>query len=81
MTEEILPGELVTLYAGTLVLDEEALYTDNMTSAEWEDVHKNLISFDDHHSLDTPPEYANIVNYRASLGHKARIYRPLRLIF
>ena len=56
-----------------LVLDEDTLYTDNMTAAEWEDAHKNLISFDDHHELNLPPKYTSIVAYRASLGHKAGI--------
>ena len=53
------------------VLDEEALYSDNMTEAERDDAHKNLISYDDHHSLNLPPKYTSITAYRASLGHKA----------
>ena len=67
----ILAGEAVALYAGTLVLDEDALFRDNMTEAESDDAHKNLLSYDDHHSLNLPPKYVSIIAYRASLGHKA----------
>ena len=60
---------MVALYGGTTVL--ELLPNHNMTADDWEEVNKNLISFDDHHSIGLPPEYASISAYRASLGHKA----------
>lgn len=62
---------LVVAYAGFLVFDEAALYTGNMTSAEHEDAHKNLMSFNDDYSLNIPPWMSQIVNYRATLAHKS----------
>ena len=64
------PGEIVSLYAGTLVFDEGKLHTENMTMEEMEDAHKNLLSYLDAYSLDIPPRYTNIKAYRATLGHK-----------
>ena len=68
----ILAGSLVATYAGLLVPDEDALMHANMTAAEREDAHKNLISFDDDVALDIPPGMSNVTVYRASVGHKVR---------
>ena len=64
------PGEIVSLYAGTLVFDEGKLHTDNMTMEEMEDAQKNLLTYNNVYTLDIPPKYTNIKAYRASLGHK-----------
>jgi len=46
-------------------------YPENMTSLdEREDHHKNLLSYDNEVSLDIPPHMDDIVEYRATLGHK-----------
>ena len=63
-------GEIVALYAGTLVLDERKLHTYNMTMVEMEDAQKNLLTYNNVYSLDIPPKYTNLTAYRASLGHK-----------
>ena len=65
---------MVAFYAGLLVFDESALFFDNMTADESENVHKNFMSYDNDITLDIPPGYDNIINYRASLAHKVNIY-------
>lgn len=64
-------GSIIVLYAGFMVKDSQKIYTKNMTLDERELRHKNLLTFNKSHDLDLPaPHYDNIVNYRASLGHK-----------
>ena len=62
-------NSLVAVYAGVRVAASPD-YPSNMTVDEVENHHKNLISFDGETSLDIPPHIDNIVNYRATLGHK-----------
>merc|ERR1719150_391346 len=42
-----------------------------MTAEERQDAHKNLMSYSDDYSIDIPPRYTSIRDYRATLGHKA----------
>ena len=74
------PGEIVALYAGTLVFDEGKLHTYNMTMEEMEDAQKNLLTYSNLYSLDIPPRYTNITAYRASLGHKVSLKYPCKEI-
>ena len=72
---DIPPGQLIASYAGFHIRNAEAeIYAGNMTKAERENAHKNLIHLDTGTDLDIPPRYSDIVQYRASLGHKVRTY-------
>ncbi len=42
-----------------------------MTAEEMEARHKNLINFNKTHVIDLPRPYDSLINYRATLGHKA----------
>lgn len=66
-------------YAGLYVLDENAIYRDDMTAVEREDAHKNMINFDEEIDLNVDPWMSDIANYRASLGHK--VYDSLGPLF
>jgi hypothetical protein len=70
---DIMPGEVAVMYAGVKVYDEDAMFLANMSICEREDAHKNLLNFNDDYTLDVPPEYSDIVSYRATLGHKVRV--------
>ena len=60
----------------------QTLYTSNMTIDEQENVHKNLLSYDNEASLDVPPPLDNVKIYRATLGHKANhSFKPNTIFF
>ncbi len=60
---------MVALYAGAPLYDYSTVIFDNMTRAQKEDRHKNLLTFNKEYDLDVFETDA--VKYRASLGHKA----------
>ena len=62
----------MAFYAGVRVYDENKLFHDNMTIDVQEDVHKNFMSYSEAFTLDIPPGMDDIINYRASLAHKAQ---------
>ena len=65
---------LVAVYAGVLLQDSE--YHDNFDDVpdeSYDDVHKNLIELNDDITIDVPPQFTSIVDYRSSLGHKANL--------
>ncbi|QQP58085.1 Uncharacterized protein FKW44_003293, partial [Caligus rogercresseyi] len=61
----------VAYYGGIWETYEEPYFTPNMTEAMKEDKHKNLMSFNDTHSIDVTPEMSFLTNYLSTLGHKA----------
>merc|ERR1711981_940836 len=64
---------LVAIYAGNLLnqASYDALFSpNNVTDEEYENIQKNLISLNDDITIDIPPRYSNILDYRSSLGHK-----------
>ena len=64
---------LVAVYAGTRLNKQEhdkIFSPKNITDEMYEDMQKNLITLDDDITIDIPPKYSNIVDYRSSLGHK-----------
>ena len=63
-------GQMIVNYHGVIVNDDIDIYHDNMTIAERENIHKNLLYYTAGTSVDIPPKYDNIIYYRASLGHK-----------
>eukprot|EP00096_Caligus_rogercresseyi_P015516 TRINITY_DN7956_c0_g1_i1.p1 TRINITY_DN7956_c0_g1~~TRINITY_DN7956_c0_g1_i1.p1 ORF type:complete len:363 (-),score=52.91 TRINITY_DN7956_c0_g1_i1:15-1103(-) len=68
---DIAPHSLVAYYGGIWETYEEPYFTPNMTEAMKEDKHKNLMSFNDTHSIDVTPEMSFLTNYLSTLGHKA----------
>ena len=64
---------LVAVYAGTRLnkIEHDTIFSSsNITDEMSEDLQKNLITLDDHITIDVPPKYSRIVDYRSSLGHK-----------
>ena len=64
---------LVAVYAGTRLnkIEHDKIFAPkNITEEMSEDMQKNLITLDDDITIDVPPKYSNIVDYRSSLGHK-----------
>ena len=62
---------LVAVYAGVLLTDSECQDIFKNVSIEMhEDLHKNQIELNDDLTIDVPPHYSDIINYRSSLGHK-----------
>ena len=70
--KDVLPNTVMAFYAGVKVFDENALFHENMTLNEAENVHKNFMSYSDVYTLDIPPGMDDIVKYRATLAHKAQ---------
>ena len=50
--------------------DTLQLTFENMTEDEKDDINKNLMSYNETHIIDIPPDLTPIHKYRASLGHK-----------
>ena len=65
---DLMEGEVIMFYGGIYV--EDISYWDNMTVEQREDVHKNLLEYNDTYGIDVPPDYSDILRYRATLGHK-----------
>jgi len=64
---------LVAVYAGTRLnkIEHDKMFAPkNLTGEISDDLQKNLITLDDEITLDIPPKFSNIVDYRSSLGHK-----------
>ena len=62
---------LVAVYAGVLLSDSECQdIFENVSIEMHEDLHKNQIELNDDLTIDVPPYYSDIINYRGSLGHK-----------
>ena len=68
---DLVIGSVVAHYNGFHIRNNRKLYHANMTSQEAEERQKNLLTFNSTHDVDLPAPYDNIVNYRATLGHKA----------
>ena len=62
---------LVAVYAGLLLdnLEYQSIFK-NVTFDTYADVHKNVIELNDSFTMDVPPNYSNIIDYRSSLAHK-----------
>ena len=63
-------GSVIAIYSGHFV-DSSKVFTDSMSQEEKENKHKNLLSFNQTHLIDIPTPYDNLINYKATLGHKA----------
>ena len=62
---------LVAVYSGLLL--DNVKYQNifkNVTFDTYADVHKNVIEFNDSFTMDVPPNYSDIIDYRSSLAHK-----------
>ena len=72
--KHILPHfSLVAVYAGTRLnkqKHDQIFAPKNITDEMSEDMQKNLITLDDDITIDIPPRYSSIIDYRSSLGHK-----------
>ena len=67
-------SRLVAVYAGTVLDDSEYQDIFNNVSVEMlDDVHKNLIVLTDDLTINVPPHFSSITEYRGSLDHKANL--------
>uniref|UniRef100_A0A0K2VGB1 SET domain-containing protein n=1 Tax=Lepeophtheirus salmonis TaxID=72036 RepID=A0A0K2VGB1_LEPSM len=62
---------IVSYYSGVWETYDLPFFTPNMTEMEKQDKHKNLLSFNDTHSIDVTPHMSDIRNYLSTLGHKS----------
>ena len=66
----IAKGDMIMYYGGNIMADNtSAIIFDNMTIAEKQEKHKNIISLGENKIIH-PPD-ADITKFRATLGHKA----------
>ena len=63
-------GSVISIYSGILI-NSSFVFSDSMTQEQKEDHHKNLLSFNQSHLINIPTPYDNLINYKATLGHKA----------
>ncbi len=53
---DILPFSMIAIYAGHFIDDSKNFISNNLTVEEDENLSKNLLSYNDTHTLDIPPE-------------------------
>ena len=63
-------GSVISIYSG-IFINSSFVFSDSMTQEQKEDHHKNLLSFNQSHLINIPTPYDNLINYKATLGHKA----------
>ena len=58
------------MYSGVMVKATD-VFQKNMSQAQKELRHRNLLSFNQSYLIDVPSPYDKLINYKATLGHKA----------
>jgi hypothetical protein len=61
---------LVAIYAGYFIDVNASIYFDNMTLGEREEAHKNLMSYNETHNLNIPPELTRGQCYKTFYSRK-----------